>query len=137
MSIGIWPLQQAIFTTLNNDSTLTSSLGAGVYDDVPDFEAADYPFVQLGQDTSIDYSTKDVVGTETTVTIHVWSRYRGSKEAKQIMERLHQLLHDGNLTVTGHNLINLRAEFADVIRDPDGITRHGVMRFRAVMLGTS
>jgi hypothetical protein len=31
----------------------------------------------------------------------------------------------------------MRMEFSDTIRDPDGLTRHGVMRFRAVILGTS
>ena len=93
--------------------------------------------MQIGEDTATDYSTKDVTGTETVINLHVWSRYRGSKETKQVMDRVHTLLHDSNLTVTGHNLINMRFEFGDVIRDPDGITRHGVMRFRAIMLGTS
>ena len=65
----------------------------------------------------------------------IWSRYRGSKEAKEIMDRIHTLLHDSSLTVSGTNLINLRFEFSDLVRDPDGITRHGIMRFRAILLG--
>ena len=56
---------------------------------------------------------------------------------KNIMDRIHDLLHDSNLSVTGFNLVNLRFEFSDILRDPDGITRHGVMRFRAIILGTS
>ena len=51
------------------------------------------------------------------------------------MDRVHTLLHDSSLSVTGSNFINMRFEFSDIIRDPDGITRHGVMRFRAIMLG--
>lgn len=137
MSTGQWELQQAIYSELSGDSELTSTLGASVYDDVPDHEAVTFPYVNIGEDTTLDYSTKDLVGSETTLNMHVWSRYRGSKEVKQIMDRVHSLLHDSNLTVTGRNFINLRAEFSDVLRDPDGITRHGVMRFRAVMLGTS
>lgn len=137
MSTGQWELQQAIYSELSGDSELTSTLGASVYDDVPDHQAVTFPYVNIGEDTTLDYSTKDLVGSETTLNMHVWSRYRGSKEVKQIMDRVHSLLHDSNLTVTGRNLINLRAEFSDVLRDPDGITRHGVMRFRAVMLGTS
>lgn len=137
MSTGQWALQQAIYSELSGDSELTSTLGASVYDDVPDHQAVTFPYVNIGEDTTLDYSTKDLVGSETTLNMHVWSRYRGSKEVKQIMDRVHSLLHDSNLTVTGRNLINLRAEFSDVLRDPDGITRHGVMRFRAVMLGTS
>lgn len=135
MSIGQFALQTAIYGVLSGDSQLTSALNSSVYDDVP--EAEDFPFVQIGADNALDYSTKDLIGSETVVNIDVWSRYRGSKEAKLIMDRIHSLLHDSNLTVTGHNFINMRMEFSDVIRDPDGITRHGVMRFRAVMLGTS
>ena len=51
------------------------------------------------------------------------------------MDRIHDLLHNHSLSVTGFNLINLRFEFSDILRDPDGVTRHGIMRFRAVMLG--
>ena len=137
MSTGQFALQQTLFTTLNGDSQLTNTLGAAVFDDVPDTQAVSFPYVQIGEDTATDYSTKDVTGTETVINLHVWSRYRGSKETKQVMDRVHTLLHDSNLTVTGHNLINMRFEFGDVIRDPDRITRHGVMRFRAIMLGTS
>tara|TARA_Y100000385_G_C12588249_1_gene423536 strand:- start:12 stop:425 length:414 start_codon:yes stop_codon:yes gene_type:complete len=137
VSTGQWEFQQALFTALNGDSDLTSSLGASIYDDVPDGEAVTFPYINIGENSTLDYSTKDAVGSDTTVNLHVWSRYRGSKEVKLIMDRVHTLLHDSTLTVTGRNLINLRSEFSDVLNDPDGITRHGVMRFRAIMLGTS
>ena len=133
MSINQFALQTAVFSKLSTDSNLTSVLKAKVFDDIP--ENTDYPYVQLGEDTSLDYSTKDQIGSEVTVNIDVWSRYRGSLEAKNIMDRVHTLLHDSSLSVTGSNFINMRFEFSDIIRDPDGITRHGVMRFRAIMLG--
>ena len=90
----------------------------------------------MGEETAIDYSTNNLVGAETTINIHIWSRYKGSKETKQIMDKVHDLLHDKSLSVTGVNLINLRFEYSDIMRDPDGVTRHGVMRFRAITLGT-
>ena len=135
MSIGQFALQTTLYSTLNNDSNLTTTLGAGVYDEV--VETASYPFVQIGEETAIDYGTKDVDGGEFTINIHVWSQYAGAKETKNIMDRIHTLLHDSSLSVTGFNLINFRFEFSDIIRDPDGTTRHGVMRFRAIILGTS
>ena len=133
MTIAQFALQSKIFTTLNTDNTLTNTLGASVFDDVPEETA--FPLVVLGEDTTVDFSTKDLVGSETTINIDIFSRYRGSKETKNIMDRIHTLLHDSSLTVSGVNLINLRFEFSDVIRDPDGITRHGIMRFRAIILG--
>ena len=133
MTIKQFALQEALYARLNNDSTLTDTNGASVYDEVP--EGSSFPYVVIGETTALEYGTKDVDGSENTVTIHVWSQYRGAKETKNIMDRIHDLLHDYNLSVTGANLINLRFEFLDLIRDPDGITRHGVMRFRAIMLG--
>jgi len=133
MSIGQFALQTAIYSTLSNDNNLTSTLGTGVFDEVT--EGATYPFVALGEETAIDYGTKDLVGGETTINIHIWSQYKGSKETKNIMDRIHDLLHDSDISVSGFNLINLRFEYSDIMRDPDGVTRHGVMRFRAIILG--
>ena len=135
MSVGQFALQSTIYSTLNNDNTLTSTLGAGVFDEVT--EGTTYPFVAIGEDTVTDFGTKTEDGGQFTINIHVWSQYTGSKETKNIMDRIHDLLHDSNLSVTGFNLVNLRFEFSDILRDPDVITRHGVMRFRAIILGTS
>jgi len=134
MSIGQFALQTTIYSTLSGDNTLTNTLGAGVFDEV--LENATYPFVSLGEETAIDYSTKDLNGGEYTINIHVWSQYKGSKQTKEIMDRVHDLLHDSSLSVSGFNLVNLRFEFSDILRDPDGVTRHGVMRFRAIILGS-
>ena len=133
MTIGQFQLQSAVYAALNV-SAITSTLSCGVYDEV--IEGNSYPFITLGEETAIDYSTNNLVGAETTINIHVWSRYKGSKETKEILDKIHDLLHDVNLSVTGVNLINLRFEYSDIMRVPDGITRHGVMRFRAITLGT-
>ena len=133
MSIGQFQLQQAIFSA-HNVSAVTSDLSCGVFDDVP--QNASYPYIALGEETAVDFSVKDIQGGDLTVNIHVWSQYKGSKETKQIMDKIHDLLHNINLSVTGFNLINLRFEFSDIMRDPDGITRHRVMRFRAIILGS-
>lgn len=133
MSVGQFALQSSIYTALNV-SAITSTLACGVYDEV--IEGNSYPFITLGEETAIDYSTNNLVGAETTINIHIWSRYKGSKQTKEIMDKVHDLLHDVSLTVSGVNLINLRFEYSDIMRDPDGITRHGVMRFRAITLGT-
>lgn len=135
MALGLFALQSRIYATLNGDSNLTSTLGASVYDDVPQGSA--YPFVSIGEEQSNEYGTMDLDGMDTALTIHVWSRYDGAKETKDILDRIHTLLHDSSLSVTGFNLVNLRFEFSDIMRDPDGVTRHGVIRFRATILGTS
>tara|TARA_R100000935_G_C2736416_1_gene124097 strand:+ start:234 stop:632 length:399 start_codon:yes stop_codon:yes gene_type:complete len=132
MSIGQFALQTSIYNALNV-SAITTTLACGVYDEV--IEGNTYPFISLGEETTIDYSTMTAVGSETTINIHIWSQYKGSKQTKEIMDKIHDLLHDIDLTVTGFNLINLRFEYSDIMRDTDGVTRHGVMRFRAIILG--
>ena len=132
MSIGQFALQSSIYTALNV-SAITSTLSCGVYDEV--VEGNSYPFITLGEETAIDYSTNNLVGAETTINVHIWSRYKGSKQTKEIMDKVHDLLHDVRLTVSGVNLINLRFEYSDILREPDGITRHGVISFSAITLG--
>ena len=134
MTIGQFALQQTIYTALNV-SALTNTLSCAVVDDVQLNQS--YPFITLGEETTIDYGTKNQNGGETTINLHIWSQYKGSKECKQIMDKVHDLLHDIDLTVSGFNLINLRFEYSDIVRDPDGSTRHGIMRFRAIILGSS
>jgi hypothetical protein len=123
-------LQKSIFNALDGDSTL-QSLVTDVYDFVP--ESTAFPYVKVGEETSIDNGTKTLQGNEHTLVIHTFSRYRGSKEVKEIMSRIYALLHESSLSVSGASLVNLRFEFSDVIKENDGFTSHGLQRFRAVV----
>jgi len=123
-------LQKSIFNALDGDSNL-QSLVTDVYDFVP--ESTAFPYVKIGEETSIDNGTKTLQGNEHTLVIHTFSRYRGSKEVKEIMSRIYALLHESSLSVSGASLVNLRFEFSDVIKENDGFTSHGLQRFRAVV----
>jgi hypothetical protein len=123
-------LQKSIFNALDGDSTL-QNLVTDVYDFVPENTA--FPYVKVGEETSIDNGTKTLQGNEHTLVIHTFSRYRGSKEVKEIMSRIYTLLHESSLSVTGASLVNLRFEFSDVIKENDGFTSHGLQRFRAIV----
>lgn len=114
-------IQAAIFAQV-------STLGYPTYDHVP--QGADFPYVVIGDDTAQPYDTDDSVGAETTCTIHVWSRYRGRKEAKDICAAIYGKLHRKDFPVAGAALIECQAEFEQTLLDPDGLTRHGIIRFR-------
>ncbi len=131
MSLHSWPLQQAVFTALNGNVSGIDSANVSVYDDVP--ENTVYPYVVIGEETAANNGTKDLDGIEHTLTLHVWSQYRGRREIKEIMQSVYQLLHDAAITVSGASLVNIRQEFNNTLMENDGITRHGVMRFRAVV----
>ena len=76
MSIGQFQLQSAIYTALNV-SAITSTLSCGVYDEVT--EGNTYPFISLGEETAIDYGTKDLNGGEYTINIHITNLWKYSK----------------------------------------------------------
>lgn len=139
-------IQQAIFTKLRADVPLGSLLansildgdaGKAVYDRAPqsDFSelaAGVFPFVVIGEDTAIEFDDDDTEGQETTLTLHAWSRYPGKKEVKQVLDAIYNALHDKPLTVTGQIVILVLFEFMETIVDPDGLTQHGVIRFRLI-----
>jgi hypothetical protein len=133
MSIHSFELQKSVFGVLNS-ANITDAAGSaitGVFDDVP--EGTAYPYIVVGEESSNNISTKSLDMHEHTLTIHTWSQYRGLKEIKVIMKQIYDNLNDVSLNVTGGQAVNLKQEFLTTLVDADGITRHGIMRFRAVV----
>ena len=127
-----WPLQQAIFAALSADTGVKSLLGdpARIFDHVP--PSSDFPYLVLGEATGTPFDAKTEDGMEQTLTLHTWSRARGLRETKEIMAAVAKALDGPALTLGGHTLILLRFELATTFLDSDGLTRHGVQRFRAL-----
>tara|TARA_Y100001973_G_C5099410_1_gene281836 strand:+ start:381 stop:782 length:402 start_codon:yes stop_codon:yes gene_type:complete len=128
MALHSFPLQEAIFSRLNGDSTL-GDLITGVFDGVPDDTAL--PIVVIGPSTTSDDGSKTLDARDYIFNVDVFSDYRGMKETKNILQRVYTLLHEVDVSVSGANLIDLRCEFSSEVLENDGVTRHGVMRFRA------
>ena len=123
-------LQKAVVAALLADGAVGGLIADRIYDAPP--RDAVFPYLTIGQTTAADWSTATEAGREHRLTLHVWSRQRGKRQCYQIMEAIEAALHDAALGLDGHALVNLRFEFADTGRDRDGITYHGVVRFRAV-----
>jgi len=114
------------------NGALTTKLGGNnIYDFVP--EGTSFPYVKVGDQTMVDDGTKDKKGSDFTLIVHTFSRYRGSKEIKEIMSLVYDVLHESSLSVSGA-MNNMRFEFSDIIKEPDGLTTHGVQRFRTFVL---
>jgi len=126
-------LQQTVFTALDQSSTL-QNLVTDVYDFVP--ESTAFPYVKIGEQTMVDDGTKDKKGSDFTLEVHTFSRYRGSVEIKNIMSVVYDILHESSLSVSGASLVNMRFEFSDIIKENDGLTTHGVQRFRVFVLSS-
>jgi len=131
MALHSWELQKSIFTALSGNTTGMSGANVPVFDDVP--EGTAYPYVVIGEETASNNGTKTLDGIEHTLTIHAWSQYRGRREIKEIMQSVYEKLHNTDISISGASLVNIRQEFNTTLAETDGITRHGVMRFRAVV----
>lgn len=129
MADASWPLQQAVFSALSGDATL-SAMVSGVFDHVPEGQA--FPYVTIGESSAADFSTKTEAGQEHTMTIHAWSRERGRKETKQILARIYDLLHDQALSVAGFTNVLTRYVSAETVLEEDGLTHHGRARYRLI-----
>lgn len=126
-----WVLQKGIYETLSANPEVTGLLGgSNIFDRVP--ADARFPYVTLGQTLARDWSTGTEDGREHILTLHVWSRAGGTRQTQEIIGAVNAALRDAVIPLAGHALINLRFEFADARRDPDGETVHGILRYRAV-----
>jgi hypothetical protein len=122
-----WEIQKSIYQTLTADPDLMEVI-TGVFDHVP--QGQDYPYINIGEDTSIEWDTDTELGSESTLTVHVWSREYGRRQVKEIMEQIYDILHRAEIELETLHLVDCVVEFMETFLESDGVTRHGVMRIR-------
>lgn len=123
-------IQGAIYQRLIGYAPLTALVTA-IYDDVPEDKV--YPYVVIGDDTAVPFDTDTSLGTEATITLHVWSRYPGMSETKRIQGAIYDALARQQVSVSGAVTLDLMPDYQEAMRDPDQETRHGVIRFRLLL----
>jgi hypothetical protein len=123
-------LQRAIVGRLKADATLTAIIAGRVYDQPP--KGPQFPYVTLGDDQTVPDRGQGYDGSDVSLTIHTWSRAQGFPETKRMLEAIRASLTDAPLALTGHRLIDLAMAESRALRDPDGITSHGVITFTAL-----
>ncbi|AVO44065.1 DUF3168 domain-containing protein [Phreatobacter cathodiphilus] len=124
-------LRRALRDGLLAHAPLVAALGGPKIWDEPPRDAA-FPYVTLGEARVTDWSTGSSSGHEHALTLHVWSRQGGQTEAQVVAGEIVAALEQVPLSPAGHRLVNLRFATADIRREDDGRTFHGVVRFRAV-----
>ncbi len=122
-----WELQKAIHARLDETPAL-KAIADAVYDHVP--QDAAFPYVVVGEDLATPAHVDDSLDTDHMATIHTWSRYRGRAETKQLQQTVYNALHRKPLTVENANYVDCNIESEENFLDDDGLTRHGVQRFR-------
>jgi len=120
-------VQQSLYALLNGDSTL-SGIVSGVYDNPP--EQQEYPYIVIDTLTSRDWSTRSTLGFNTTIPLTVYSQ-SGTQQVLDILDRIYELVVEGNITLLDHQLVAMHFEMHDVRTEEDGVTHSGEIRFRA------
>ena len=134
MSVGT-ETQIAVYNAL---TTPLTAIGCGLYDEVPELPvgmpADSFPYVEISDVDLVPYDTDDNTGYEVYVTLNIWSRYRGKKEAHNIFEVCRDALHKQTLNLSSWTVFDvLQFGGFTVRRDSDNATMHGVGRFVAKM----
>jgi hypothetical protein len=94
----------------------------------------EYPFCTIGEFTAEEDDTLLDEGIGMDVLVHLWSRSPGMQQLQLMMSAVKDALHRATLSLPdGMQYVSTVCEFAQTLRDADGVTRHGVMRFRVMV----
>lgn len=125
--------QRGLHAALTASSGLAAAMGEDVrvYDRVP-LNAA-YPYLAIAEAQLLDDgNTCEPDMFELFTDIHVWSRAVGMEEAKTISGIVRSIV----LAMTGvddWDVNSVTAQAARHMSDPDGLTTHSVLTFRALL----
>jgi hypothetical protein len=118
-SPGLSAAQAAIYKAISGASI-------AVYDEPSENQA--FPYVTIGESSTINDGTKLDHGDDHYETIHVWSRAKGFKECKNMMSAVIAAISGASFSEAGYTIRFIEIDTVNTFRDPDGLTRHGVVR---------
>jgi hypothetical protein len=130
--IGTSAVQAKVYETLSaagiEDIAGASLASDRFVDGAPsDVKLIEFPYVVIGDTQTLDDDVQGSAGVEEFITLHIWSRYRGQKEVKDIAAQITDRLHARTLIVSGFGSVIVSIQQLRVLEDPDGLTRHGVL----------
>lgn len=121
-------LQGALFSILKDDPDVVA-LAAQVYDTVP--RDAEFPYVSFGPMDAHTDDAECITGFLIYVQIDVWSQAVGFPECKRLVDAVRHALHDQDIPLTVNALVFIEHQQSRTVRDPDGMTNHGIVEFIA------
>lgn len=128
MSDPSLPLQGAYVARLKSQ---VAAVASRVYDRPPDNVV--FPYLTIGDIQTISDGADCLDATEVYVTLHVWSRLVGQVETRQIAAACRTALHEWLPALAGYRCVEHVHQDTRTLDDPDGITSHGVLTFRALI----
>lgn len=135
MSLAFIPTQTAVFSRLMANESVTNLVKQtindkqykGIYDYVPD--DAPYPYIVIGEPRTDPFAVKNSDVVDVYITLHIWSNYKGKKQAYDILAACHEAFLY-KLDITGYTVNKTSWSDARVFNDIDGVLRHGVLTLK-------
>lgn len=108
-----WPLHKAISTVLADSDELQSCLGnpPRIFDGFA--PEAPMPYLAFGDSRSRAWQSATFDGQEHEITLHLWSPADDAEQSRQIAGVIINLLHDADLPVPGHALVDMQFESSE------------------------
>ena len=122
----------AVRTRLLADAPLSAIVGNRIYTQAP--QDVVFPWVQTGEVQALPFDDGGgcVVGSELFVTFHTWARtQQASVQVFGMNAAIRYSLNGAGFPVAGHVLQLIEFMSSRSMRDPDGITWHGIVEFHA------
>lgn len=128
MIVLVQELQQLVFDTLINDAALQTMIARRVYDFIP--QTSVFPYIRIGDFSFGDGGTKDVRGMDGEFSVHSWTESeRGNLMLTRILGRVYDMFTNKSLRMQTSVASCIRMSHQTIIPDPDGIHRHGLIKF--------
>ncbi|WP_223188601.1 DUF3168 domain-containing protein [Streptomyces sp. TRM68416] len=125
------PVNDAVLALLRADVELMSLVPV-VADWVEEKDT--FPYIETGDAVETPDNSHDSHGSNTVITLHVWSQYRGFHQARTIANRLRALLEHRPLSIAGHRHVATYFVSQQTLTDPEppGDIRHIPVSFRVL-----
>lgn len=129
-------LQGAIVGALKAAPAVTAIIDDRVFDRVPrkpdGSPDVQFPYVAFGDGQVLPELAECTDAADSFITLHIWSRAVGFPECKRLGAAVTAALHDATLTLADGTLQSLLLDSSRYLRDPDGLTSHGILTFAAL-----
>lgn len=121
-------VQTAIYQRLMGSAEIAAFVGDRVYDRPPS-DGTEAPYITIGAPETITDDAECINGIEYSFQIDCWSEYQGGKkEVNGMNDAVRRLFHYADMTVSTGAIVQVRVANVLVLDDPDGITKHGIVR---------
>lgn len=125
-------LSAALLAAVRADPGIAALVAGRAWDQPPPDPV--HPYLQLGRvEVRPAGGGEPEEGVELVATLTCVSRFGGKEEAAEVGAAVRDALHDADLPIADHRLVNLRVSFQDVFRASDWRSVYGVTRLRAVV----